>query len=330
MVSVGVKQMKVIHWVMRSGSGMERVANDLSMGERSAGILSATLDCNNPEEIPAGLGADIHVIHTSLPLQVNQKKVKNIWVIHATPEGALHNSLIHGNPFPHGATDYWMLNMHLLKECDAAVSFWPRQQAIWQSLMDKGHTVYCIPMGIDLDFWKPVQSAGRFAGSPSLMFAENCYYYKWPLDLFIAYPWVIEEFPFAKLHAFYIPLDQHRWWFPLVNRNGVSYRSYINGGTLSQEALRNAFSSVDYYLNLVKYGDFNHICLEAKASGCKVISYEGNPYADYWVTEGDQRRIARQLIEIFKKEVEPRKTDPVLGIDQMVNGMIEVYDKISK
>ena len=109
--------------------------------------------------------------------------------------------------------------------------------------------------------------------------------------------------------------------------NGSAFRSYI-GGTCDHVNLRNIMCSVDYYIGLVRYGDFNRISLEAKACGCKVISYWGNPYADYWIPEGDQRIIATKLIEIFRGNVQPRETAEVPDIKDTAREMIKIYEDL--
>ena len=68
--------------------------------------------------------------------------------------------------------------------------------------------------------------------------------------------------------------------------------------------------------------------LEAKASGCKVISYTGNPYADYWVPEGDQRIIAKKLIKILKGDVKPKATQEVPDISETAAAMLKIYEEI--
>jgi hypothetical protein len=118
---------------------------------------------------------------------------------------------------------------------------------------------------------------------------------------------VSRQVPDAVLHANYLPRDQHRWFMPLINRNGASYKSYIGAAPLAQPDLINALCSTDFFIGLVRYGDFNRLSMEAKACGAKVISYSGNEYADYWIPEGDQRVMAEHLVKILKGETPARK-----------------------
>uniref|UniRef100_A0A7C4PUG0 Glycosyltransferase family 1 protein n=1 Tax=Anaerolinea thermolimosa TaxID=229919 RepID=A0A7C4PUG0_9CHLR len=320
--------MKIAHWTMKNGSGMHRAAEDMAWGERALGADSLCLDCFDPRDLPRALDADVQVVHTHLPEPIDEMKSRVVWVAHGTPEHVFGMAVLKGTELGHGAPDSWMSAMYRLQTSDAVVTFWPRHRDIWQSLMDKGRTVHLVPMGIDLDFWKPVPSRGKFAGTPSILTAENCHQVKWPLDLFICFPWVADRVPSARLHAFYLPLDQNRWWFPLIDRNRAAYRSFVNPASLAHEDLRNAFVSSDFYVGLVRYGDHNRICLEARACGCKVISYAGNPYADYWIPEGDQRVMAEKLARILLGEEKPRDPEPAPSRLKMAAEMLALYEDL--
>lgn len=324
--------MKIAHWTIGNGSGMYRVAESICEAEKQIGCDSVLINLDKPETFSAADDADIHVAHTHLSAKaLHDKKSKIVWVGHGTPEVSFHGAYEAGIGDRYGHGDGWMLAQFWLQHADAIVTFWPRHQKIWKSLCDKRTEVNLIPLGVDKTFWSPQTSNGKFAGEPSILTAENSYEIKWPLDLFIAWPWVTkdESLHEARLHAIYLPRDQHRWWFPLVNRNGCSFSSYISPIAFDHNSLRNAFCSTDYYLGLVRYGDFNRICLEAKATGSKVISYRGNPYADFWITEGDQRIIAEELTKILRGEVEPRDTNPVGDIADTAKAMKEIYEKIA-
>jgi hypothetical protein len=306
------------------------MAQSFVNAERLVGLDSLLIPIDDVASHALGDDADIHVAHTHLSDRALRSQKPIVWVAHGTPEVMFHSGyeqgLVNGK-YGHG--DPWMLAQFWLQHADAIVTFWPRHQAIWQSLLDKGRTVDCVPMGIETAFWEPQPSAGKFAGSPSVFTAENCYEIKWPLDLFLMWPWVLREVPDARLHAIYVPKDQHRWWFPLVNRNGSAFYSYISAMVFDPPELRNAFASVDFYLGLVRYGDFNRTCLEAKASGATVISWAGNPYADYWLPEGDQRAQADLLIKILRGEIQKRETTPVMDIAETITAMQAIYARLS-
>ena len=326
--------MKVCHWTMFNQSGMNRVAETLVAGEKALGLDSHL--CNiqeNPLKAFESMGdADIHVSHTHFPDQFRKmitKPFKLVWISHGTPENVFNSSVVDGTKGGYGAGDAWMLMQHWMKVADARVTFWPRHQAILQSMADKRTTVHLVPLGIDKTFWKPVPSLGKFTGSPSLFTCENCHPIKWPLDLFIAWPWV---YPKLKgnpcLHCIYLPTNSHRWFFPLVNANGASYASHISSAVWPNETMRNAFVSNDYSIGLVQKGDFNRVSLEANACGTKTISYEGNPYSDFWVPEGDQRIIADRLVKILNGEVEPRKKDPIPDAADTAVAMKAIYESL--
>lgn len=327
--------MKVVHWTMFNRSGMNRVAESLAAAEKAIGIDSQICNIHeskSDELIARAADADVHVSHTHFPdwmIKQVTRPLKLVWVGHGTPEHVFQSAVEAGTTGGYGHGDSWMLVQHWLQTADALVTFWPRHQAIWQSLCDKGRVVDLVPLGVDKSFWRPVPSAGRYAGNPSLLTAENSHYIKWALDLFILWPWVYPQVNGnALLHALYVPNDQHRWFFPLVNRNSCSYASHISPLVLSHESLRNALCSVDFYIGLVRYGDFNRLSLEANACGAKTISYVGNPYSDYWLNEGDQRIMANQLVDILNGYVTPRLKESVPDIADTAQSMLRVYERI--
>ena len=323
--------MKIAHWTLFNSSGMFRVAESFARTECMIGLDSWLVDVSDPNGWEEVIDADIHVIHTHLPDAIRHrltKPLKIVWVAHGTPEYVFHRSVEAGLHDGYGASDSWQLCQYWMQNADALVTFWPRHQKIWKSLCDKRTQIDCIPMGIDTDFWKPVSSLGKFLGSPSLFTAENCDYSKWPLDLFFCWPWVWPEIPTAHLHSVYLPNDQHRWFYPLINRNGCGFKTISAGIVFNHENLRNAFCSTDYFIGLVRYGDANRLSLEACATGCKMITYAGNDYADYWITEGDQRQMATELTNILLGKKKPRKKSSVTDIMETSKMMKEIYERI--
>lgn len=312
---------------------MNRVAESFVSAEKALGIDSVFADPT--DEKTWVYDADIHVSHTHLPDKVQtkvpypffnkEKKEKPyVWVSHGTPDHVFQVSVEQAVGYGHH--DGWMLAQNWLRTAHACVTFWPRHQAIWQSICQRGRKVHLVPLGVDKSFWKKVESRGKFAGSPSVLNCENQHYIKWSWDLFVLWPWILEELESAKLHQIYLPHDVHRWFFPLANSNGASYGAYISSTVFDHIDLRNAFNSVDFYCGLVRYGDFNRVSLEANACGLKTISYKGNPYSDFWIHEGDQRDMARELLPILKGEVEPRKDkEEVPDISETAKAMIDIY-----
>lgn len=323
--------MKIAHWTLVNNSGMYRVAESFCLTECALGLDSWLVDIADTNGWGPILDADIHVVHTHLPDAVRPqltKPLKVVWIAHGTPEYVFHKSVEEGLNRGYGASDSWQLCQYWMQHADALVTFWPRHQKIWQSMCDKRTVVDCMPMGIDTSFWAPVPSMGKYLGAPSLFTAENCDYSKWPLDLFFLWPWVWPEIPGTFLHAVYLPNDQHRWFYPLINRNGCAFKTISAGVIFDQSSLRNAFCSTDYFIGLVRYGDANRLCLEANASGAKTITYAGNEYSDYWIHEGDQREMAKELLAILKGDVEPRKKRPVESVVDTSRRMITIYERI--
>lgn len=324
--------MRIAHWYGFPGSGMANVCCSIAAAERAIGLDSHDINIHKviDNDLDEWADADIHVAHTHFPNEMRKrltKPLKLVWVGHGTPEHCFISAVESAkNGYGHG--DSWMLFQYWLQHADARVTFWPRHQAIMETMVDKGTKVHLVPLGVNREFWAKGVSKGKFAGNPSVFTAENAHQIKSPLDLFIAWPWVYGQVPDASLHACYVPSDQHRWFFPLVNRNGTSYGSHISSYTFPHVELRNVFKSVDFYCGLVRYGDFNKISLEANAAGCKTISYAGNEHSDYWLPEGDQRAIAAELVKILRGEVEPRQKTPVSDVSETALAMQAVYESI--
>jgi len=317
----------IAHWTEQIGSGMSKVAEEMSAVERLLGLQSSVYNPFLPV-YDVAREADVHVIHQHIPDEFHGDKFKKVYVTHGTPEHVFQSSVEAGLNIGYGASDPFMIAQYWLSHADAVVTFWPRIQQVWQDLCQKPKKVDLVPMGIDLEYWAPTESRGKYAGNPSVFTAENCHYIKWPLDLIIMWPWVIKEVPLARLHMAYLPRDQHRWWFPWMHQNGCAFKSYIAGGALDWPTLKNAFVSTDYYIGLVRYGDFDRVCLEARAAGAKVISWAGNDYAHYWLHEGDQRQMAKELIAVLRGEVEPRPVFDVPDKRQMGEAMLAIYRRI--
>lgn len=326
--------MRICHWTAFNNSGMANVAKSLMAAERGIGLDSHLVNIHESPtaEWDQWAEADIHVAHTHFPVEMRKritKPFKLVWPCHGTPEHIFRSSVEEGQNRGYGHGDGWMLMQYWLQTADVRVTFWPRHQAILQTMVDKGTKIHLVPLGVEKEFWMDGASEGKWLGEPSLFTAENCHEIKWPLDLFLLWPWIYEQIPNACLHACYLPNDQHRWWFPLVNRNGTSYGAHISSTAFHGTALRNVFKSVDYQIGLVRYGDFNRLSLEANAAGCKTISYKGNPYSSYWIDEGDQRVMAEQLLAIIKGDVEPRADRlPVPHSTETATAMKGIYESI--
>lgn len=323
--------MKIAHWSLNNGSGLHKLASDIAECEQKAGLESIVIPTvsEKSDEWEKGVDADINVIHSHYPDNIRAKsKGKTVFIPHGTPENCFQGAVESFSYNGYTAGNAFMLSQYWLKEADVTVTFWPRHQWLWQSLVSPKNVVRCIPMGVNKDFWKPTETRGKWSGKPSIFTAENSHYIKWPYDLFILWPEIVKVIPEARLHAHYIPHDQHRFWFPLINANGTAYSSYTSSNYYGPEDLRNGFCSSDYYLGFVRYGDFNKTCIEAKACGAKLISYAGNPYADYWIGEGDQRVMASTLLSILKGDIAPREAEPVPHINETVKALIEIYKEI--
>jgi len=323
----------ICHWTITNGSGMHRVAESMVKSEQAIGLNSLLADPSKAETWAQSYDADVHVLHTHIPTQIKQRATKPfrlVWVGHGTPEHVVEGSVTDAEGGAYGHGDGVMLLMHWLKEADARVTFWDRHKWIYDKFLHNGaRKCDLVPLGVDRSFWSdPTPSRGKYAGDPSVFTAENPHRIKWPLDLYFLWPDVTEEYPDARLHSIYMPRDMHRAMFPIVDANGTGFTSYISPQTFDNEGLRNAFKSCDFTMGLVRYGDLNHLSLQANAAGARTISYAGNPYATYWVTEGDQREMSKQIKAILGGEVEPRTPLSVPDVSATAEAMARIYRDI--
>lgn len=335
--SAASKGLKIAHFSLQNGSGMHAVAQTMVESEKALGLDSVLVNIELESEWEHVLDADIHVSHTHIPViykgksyrkQVT-KPFKMVAVFHGTPEHVFEGSVRAGENGAYAAPNCLMITQRDLRIADARVTFWDRHKAIYDTMVDKGTKVHCVPLGVDTKWWSEGVSRGKYQGKPSLWAGENCHTIKWPFDLLTMWPWVAEEVDEAMLHCCYVPSDQHRYWFPWIHANGAYYRAHVGSWTYPHIELRNVFKSVDVFIGMVMKGDANRLSMEANAAGVPTISYVGNEYSDYWLTEGgDQRVQAKELVAILKGDVEKRKKTPVPDSSEMAAGMIKIYHDV--
>jgi hypothetical protein len=252
-----------------------------------------------------------------------------VWVGHGTPDHVYQSSVEEAEHGSYGHSDPLMLLQHWLKSADARVTFWDRHKWLYDQMLTTGaRPCDVVPMGVDLAFWKEGVTAGKYAGEPSIFYAENPHYIKWAYDILTALPTIAKDNPGVMFHSIYQVKDHHRALFPWINAIGAAFHSHVFPGTFDKVGLRNAFQSTDYVMGLVRYGDLNHLSMEANAAGAKTISYHGNPHAMYWIREGDQREIAREVSAILRGEVEPRQQTPVPDVAETAAAFRRIYDDI--
>lgn len=323
--------MRVVHWSSYNRSGMHKAASSLFIAERALGLDSKLVNVQESPEWDEFADADIHVAHTFFPEAMRKrltKPLKLVWVGHGIPEHVFDSAINMHRYQGYGHGDPWMLLQHFLREADARVTFWDRHAWFYRSMLPRSVPVHVVPMGIEHDFWAGGKSAGKFAGAPSALTLENIWREKWPLELFQCWADVYRAVPGACLHSPNVPADQHRYWAPLINANGASYGMHWSDHNFPHGELRNVFKSIDFYVGLVRYGDFNRTSHEASVAGAKVISYRGNPYADFWVSEGDQRVMRDELIGILSGETPARDRLPVPHIAETAAAMKAIYEGI--
>lgn len=322
--------MRVRHWSLTNGSGLHRVAESLAAAERSLGLDSQLVDSRDATTWVGVEDADIHVVHSHLPPMVKRRRESRIvWVGHGTPDHCYQSAVEESEHGGYGHGDALMLSLHWLKVADAKVTFWDRHKWIYDQMLTTGaRPVDVVPMGVDLAFWRQGGSAGKFSGEPSLFYGENPHYIKWAYDFITALPTVAKAHPGVMAHLVYQVRDHHRVQFPWMHQIGASFHSHVSAGVYDKAWLRNAFQSTDYTVGLVRYGDLNHLSMEANAAGARTISYAGNPYAMYWVPEGDQREIAKALTAILAGDVPPRDRPPVPDVSDTARVFQTIYEEI--
>jgi len=334
--------MKIVHAVQQNNSGMHRLAQNCVEGEKRLGIDSMLIDCHEMGQwmLPQVVNADLYVNHSAFPKDARMlieraqgKRAKTVFVSHGIPEYTMELSIASyeanaKNPHAYAFDDYWAALRYWLKESDATVVFSERQQAIYQTFVGRNDTIDCVPMGIDRAFWETEVPTEGLIGSPVVWMSENQNRVKWALDVLTAWPWVVEQCPEIHLHCHWMPLDFHRFFIDLANTNGASYHATLSSLHFSHERLRNLWKAVHFILSPTRYGDNTLVVMEANAAGVPVVTYPGNAYADYWIQEGDQRKMAKELVAIFKGEVTPREKLPAPDLMDMSREMVAVYARV--
>lgn len=299
------------------------MAFDLARAESQLGLKTVVCDTLKKETWAKGIRADVHVVHSHIPDEIAfDRSAKIVCFEHGSPDHVFEISVVQGVHDGYGAGDSFGIASFFLKRADVILTFWERERRIWQTMTDK--KVICVPMGIDTEFWTR-QTVDPLIGEPSFLTAENCHSCKWPLDLFFIWPEIVKKYPGARLHALNIPQDQQRWWTALAFLNGTNYTSYMKSIRLDHPALRNFLSACSFYYSPVKTGDHNRICLEAASCGAKIISYEGNEYAHYWVREGNQWRQLEDILCILSGKKKPREVSAVPDIKETAKATAALY-----
>lgn len=331
--------MKIIHWTMKNGSGMNQVAASMVRAELAIGVDSRLMDCFDPKQVgwEIALDADIHVNHTNIPEKIGKlsfqkactKPFRFVFPVHGTPEHVFESTIKDAEQNGYNTGTSYAHHQAGMQDADAVVTFWERHQWLYKLALDKHTPVDLVPMGVDLDFWAAGKSVGKYAGEPSFLSCENQHPFKWSFYILRMWRAVRQELPHAILHVGNVPGGAQRFVDAMAARYGCANGAVYGSWQYSHDNLRNILRSVDFYVSPVRYGDHNRMSLEAAAAGCKVISYPGNLYADYWIHEGDDRKACADLVAIGRGDVEPLATKlPAPSLNDMARGMVNVYERI--
>ena len=112
----------------------------------------------------------------------------------------------------------------------------------------------------------------------------------------------------------------------LASRSVLNPPASTRNGNMVSPAIRRG--ATRYFIGLVEYGDHNHLMMQAHSVGAPCIAYRGNEYADYWLTPGDQRVMAAELLAILKGQVEPRVALPAPDIAETALAMQTIYEPL--
>jgi len=333
--------MKIVHAVQMNQSGMHRLAQNMVVAEQALGNDSMLIDAKHEGQwaLPQVLNADLYVIHSIFPKgarhlieTAQNRKVKTVFVAHGIPEYAMDEAV---KAFEQAQAsqaesfgDVWFLLRHWLKEADAFVTFNPRHAALYDRMVPSERKVDVVPMGVDRAFWSAPCVAEPMLGNPCVWMSENQNRIKWALDTIIAWPFVMDALPEAHLHAHWIPLDLHRFFIDLANANGAAYGATIDSLHFTHQRMKELWQTAHFILSPTRYGDITLLAMEANAAGRPLITYKGNEYAQFWLEEGDQRRMAEQLVAIFKGEVKARPVLQAPDLSDMGRAMLAVYARV--
>jgi hypothetical protein len=338
--------MKITHWAFDNGSGLSAVAASMARAEVARGHYSVVTDPLDPQEggwIDA-LDSDVHVLHGGFPRTIGGKSFRKaltkplalVYVMHSPPEYLFEHSVAEGVTNGYGAGMEWHRHQRLMQIADGLVTFCPRHQALYELATDKATIVDLIPMGMDLEFWRTSEGPQYIdpmvtvlEGEPRFLTCENQFPFKSAYDILRVWPWVRAELETATLHASNMPCDTEKWFWTLINRTGAIEGLFCGSWRYSKRELRGRFQNASFYVSPVRFGDSTRTNYEASAAGARVISYPGNEWADFWMHEGDHRRMARDLIAIGRGDVEPRPDKkPIPSEDDMAVAAIAVYERI--
>ena len=303
--------MRVVHFTSMSPgkSGMYESTKDQIKYELREGLDSQLVDALRPEragrvddwleaaEWETALGADIWVVHQSLPppLREHVKKHIVVAIMHGPCEHMLLREFaaIPNNP---DVPAFSVQHVNSIWNNDACVVINKHEYEI-SKLYDEYDRLVYIPNSIDLeryDYEKTYE--WKFVNHPAIISCDVPRIEKIPVHILFSMPKVIERIPGARLNMFALPFHDIEFFRNLVCRSKKM--------TLDLDCCENFLMKTNTLAPFIRGGDigFNsnytgimsRVHMEMMAMGVPVVSYNGD-YTKYHAKIFDLDSIAEQI-----------------------------------
>lgn len=204
--------MNIMHWMKREDSGLATSTTEIVHYEERFGHAVCVKEPST-EEILYGTNGniDVHCIHSQLAASAyHDGKPKVLWC--------------HGEPLSSVANRISMKAiLDMSSAVDAFICMRQDELPIWKSIK---RSTYCIPKGIDLEVYKPLEGVEKLSGEPAVLYCENWRGDRNPLYLCVAMEQVFKKYPKARLHLYncrdsklfetFRALWHHNHWFTFL------------------------------------------------------------------------------------------------------------------
>ena len=230
--------MKIGHWMRKEKSGLAFTTLELVQAEEQLGhdvFLREPTDADGlPGQLLYGqenLDCDVECVHSQMPFtSYFSGKPKFLWM-HGEPLSSVGN----------GVSMKAIVDM--APKVDALICMRQEELSIWNTIK----RTFCVPKGIDLNRFKPVEvkphddknPTSKLSGEPAVIYVEHWRGQRNPLYLCVAMQKVWQKYPKARLHLFnctdakthamFKALHQNnKWWVFLRTMSGPVPDSEVN------------------------------------------------------------------------------------------------------